>query len=347
MLYQVSSLCWTTALLAAILAVSLTPGLPAQDAVQKATAKAKGQRTQEALRKYERLPDLENVPYGPHPRNVLDLWKAKSDRPTPLVVYFHPGGFSQGDKRGEQTGLSPVLLNLCLAKGISVAAANYRYSRQAPYPAPMQDSARVIQFLRLHAKEWNLNPNAVASTGSSAGAGISLWLAFHDDLADPASTDPVKRQSTRISVAGSSNGQTTYDPREVAKIIGEENARKMSSMALALLFGLRKDEDVMKAERAYPLFEDSSAVRRVKPGDPPIFMFYAAPMRPLTADTPQEEAMHNIRFGMYLKERMDKLGVECVLRSVDDYPGNPNERSAKHHREMIDFFLKHFPRDAK
>ena len=47
---------------------------------------------------YTRQPDLKNVSYGPHERYVLDLWQAKSDRPTPIVVYFHPGGFSHGDK---------------------------------------------------------------------------------------------------------------------------------------------------------------------------------------------------------------------------------------------------------
>ncbi len=38
-------------------------------------------------------PDLANVPYGPHPRHVLDVWRAHSAEPTPLVVYIHGGGF--------------------------------------------------------------------------------------------------------------------------------------------------------------------------------------------------------------------------------------------------------------
>ena len=31
-------------------------------------------------------------------RSVLDLWTVKSSKPTPLVVYFHGGGFNHGDK---------------------------------------------------------------------------------------------------------------------------------------------------------------------------------------------------------------------------------------------------------
>ena len=120
----------------------------------------------------------------------------------------------------------------------------------------------------------------------------------------------------------------------------------MASMALVSLFGLRKDEDVMTVAAAYPLFEDSSGLKHVKRGDPPVFMYYPVPLRPLTPDTPQEEVMHNIRFGIALKERMDKLGIPCVLRSMDDYPGEAKDRPAKFHGDMIDFFLQHFPADT-
>ena len=45
--------------------------------------------------------------------------------------------------------------------------------------------ARAIQFLRTKAKEWNFNPARIAVIGGSAGAASSLWLAYHDDMADP------------------------------------------------------------------------------------------------------------------------------------------------------------------
>src|SRR5437868_2948315 len=61
-------------------------------------------------------PDLADSKYGPHERNVLDLWKAKADKPTPLVVFIHGGGFRNGSK--EQ--VPGDLLQGLLAKGISV-----------------------------------------------------------------------------------------------------------------------------------------------------------------------------------------------------------------------------------
>ena len=93
----------------------------------------------------------------------------------------------------------------------------------------MHDGARAVQYLRWRAKEWNLGPKAFGTTCGSAGAGISLWIGFHDDMADPRSDDPVKRQSTRLSAVGVMAAQTTYDPRVIAKIIGEAAARHRRS----------------------------------------------------------------------------------------------------------------------
>src|SRR5204862_7913333 len=81
---------------------------------------------------------LLNVPYGTHPRQVLDFYQARSDRPTPVVFYIHGGGWQAGDKR-----INPGPF---LGKGISVVAINYRYVKQGveekiapPVKAPVGD----------------------------------------------------------------------------------------------------------------------------------------------------------------------------------------------------------------
>src|SRR5262245_18761993 len=85
-------------------------------------------------------PDMANVASGPHPPNVMDVWKAKSDQPTPLLVFIHGGGFRGGSKEA----LMPYLLNGSLANGISVVAINYRLSPEVHFPAHYMDAARAI-----------------------------------------------------------------------------------------------------------------------------------------------------------------------------------------------------------
>src|SRR4051794_34684219 len=64
-----------------------------------------------------------NVPYGKHPRQVLDFYPAKSATPTPVVFYIHGGGWRGGDKKS----INPKPFR---DKGISVVAINYRYVQQ-------------------------------------------------------------------------------------------------------------------------------------------------------------------------------------------------------------------------
>ena len=274
-------------------------------------------------------PDVQDAKYGPHERNVLDLWKAKSDRPTPLLVFIHGGGFRAGDK----SNVSPALLSRCLESGISVASINYRLSQHAPFPAPMLDGARAVQFLRYKASEWNLDSKHVAASGGSAGAGISLWIGFHDDLADPKSDDPIARQSTRLTCMGVMGAQSSYDPRWIQKVIG---GRAHEHPALMPFYGLKPDE--LDSPRAHKLYEEASAINYVTADDPPVFMFYNEPKGPLPDDAKPGQGIHHPKFGEALKEKLDPLRIECVLRHQDDYQANRGDMN----REMVEFFLRHF-----
>src|SRR5262245_27166368 len=80
-------------------------------------------------------PTHADVQYGPHARNVLDLYLPASDRPTPLVLDIHGGGFQRGDKRS----LNPADAKAYLDAGFAVAALNYRLTDTAPMPAAYRD----------------------------------------------------------------------------------------------------------------------------------------------------------------------------------------------------------------
>jgi acetyl esterase/lipase len=277
-------------------------------------------------------PDLQNVKYGPHERNVIDLWKAKSEKPTPLVLFIHGGGFRAGDK----SNVAPELLRQCLDAGISVAAINYRLSQQAAFPAPMMDGAQAVQYLRSKAAEWNLDPKKIACTGGSAGAGISLWIGFHDDLADPKSADPVARQSTRLACMAVTAAQSSYDPRFIKKIIG---GHAFEHPALQPFYGLKADE--LDSPRAHKLYEEASPINYVTKDDPPVWMFYTVSKDPLPADAEAGPGIHHPTFGVVLKEKLDPLHIECILKHRDDYAGKANPQVLMH-RDMVAFFQRHF-----
>lgn len=295
---------------------------PAEDtATRIARAKHAGARARPARTK----PDHADVKYGPHERNVFDLYLAKSDKPTPLVIYYHGGGFRGGDKRS----VNAALLEKLLDGGVSVAAANYRLTNVAPFPAQMHDSARALQFIRHNAARYNIDPKRVGATGGSAGAGISQWLAFHDDLADPKSADPVARQSTRISVAVVNGAQTSYDPRFIMKLF---NTTRMNSAFIAF-YGIKGTED-LKDPKFHPLFEEASPITHVSAGDAPVMLFYSQANNPLPPNSTGDQHIHHPKFGIVLKEKLDALGIDCVVLFREDHPkGTPIDK-------QVAFFFK-------
>jgi acetyl esterase len=244
-------------------------------------------------------PDLVNEKYGTHERNVLDLWKAKSDKPTPLVTFIHGGGFRMGSK----DQIPALLIQQCLEAGISIASISYRLTDVAPYPAQMQDGARAVQYLRLKAKEFNLDPKRFAAMGGSAGAGISLWLAFHNDLADKKAKDPVLRQSTRITCALGTQAQCSYDPRWIKQNIG---GKAHEHPALQQLFRVKLDE--LESDKAAKLYEDASPLNHLTKDDPPVMVTYTGQDEP--SDRPGA-GIHSQKFGEILKAEMEKIGLSC------------------------------------
>jgi acetyl esterase/lipase len=136
-----------------------------------------------------------------HERNVLDFYQADSETPTPVVVYFHGGGFRGGDKE-HVTGRGGKLLKKFLEAGVSVASCNYPFLKDADYLTIMHHCSRSIQFIRSKQKEWNINPKKFGAYGASAGALISEWVAYSPDIAKHDSNDPIERLSKSLVVVG-------------------------------------------------------------------------------------------------------------------------------------------------
>lgn len=253
-------------------------------------------------------PDLRDIRYGPAARQRFDLWRAPATaKPAPVFVFFHGGGFTGGDK----TGVNAALLADCLRSGIAVVSANYRLiigDGAAPYPAPMLDGARVVQFLRSHAADWNLDPTRIAIGGGSAGANLSLWVALHDDLADPQAADPVARASSRVACVISWDGQTSNDPHLV-KLLG---GPKTDHPSLLPLYGVKARAD-LETPAMRRVVEAASAINHASKDDPPVLLVYGGALTPVPLPDTVDwgVAIHHPYFGKLLKDKLNPLGVPC------------------------------------
>jgi acetyl esterase/lipase len=278
-------------------------------------------------------PTVAKLAYGTHERQVLDFWKAESDKATPLVLYIHGGGWRNGDK----SGLSAKAIEQYRNAGISVAAINYRFVQNAveqkidpPVKAPLEDAARALQLIRSKAGEWNLDKKRIGATGGSAGACSSLWLAFHDDMADPKSSDPVARESTRLYCAAVNGAQTSLDPKELREWIPNYNYG-------AHAFGFAKFEEFYDGrEKVLKWLKEYSPIEHVTKDDPPIFMEYPSQKVPPVLGEKQADPTHSAVMGQKLAEKLKSVGVEVILV----YPGHAHPQYKTSADYLIDRLRK-------
>ena len=248
--------------------------------------------------------------YGPHGRNIFDFWQAESDSPTPLAFVIHGGGWNGGAKEDIHKYVDVQKL---LDSGISVAAIRYRLIKQSqdlkpPVLGPLSDSARALQFLRSKAKEFNIDPTRVGAAGGSAGGCTSLWLAYHDDMADPQNEDPVLHESTRLSCAAVTRPQTTLDPVQMKEWMP-------NSKYGAHAFGIDGfDKFLAKRDNISEWLAEYSPYSLASSDDPPVYLFFKK--RP-DMGKPVKDPTHSSNFGIGLQAHCKELGIECDVM----YPG--------------------------
>jgi acetyl esterase/lipase len=310
------------------LAILLTALLSSLALAQDEKAKPQAKQTQPKQPPARPTPDVADYAYAQdHERQKFDFWKAKSDKPTPVVLLIHGGGWMNGDK----TGYGANMIDPFLKEGISVAAINYRFILQAmeqnvepPVKACLHDAARALQTIRSKAQQWNVDPKRVGATGGSAGACTSLWLALHNDIADPKSSDPVARESSRLTCAAVSGAQTSLDPKELREWIP-------NSIYGGHAFGFSQkgrtradefDQLIANRDKVMPWIKEYSPMELVSSDDPPIYLDYPNQKTPPAVGQKEADPTHSAMYGVKLAEKLQSAGIEVVVA----YPGHEDQK---------------------
>jgi acetyl esterase len=259
------------------------------------------------------VPTHANVSYGPHERNVMDLWLAKSEKATPVIVFIHGGGFRNGSKDGY--GKS-YLIKEALERGVSCAAINYRFLYDAPVQDILKDCARAVQFLRFKSKEWNLDKSRVGAIGGSAGAGTSLWLATRDDLANPMAEDPVLRESSRVQCAVLTSTQATYDVTKWESFLGPAETTFWQELELSMFYRVI-GRTGLASEAGKAILKECDMLGWISKDDAPIFM---DSKQDVPKPTNRGEWLHCTTHARTVKKALQAVGVEAIV--LQDQPAD-------------------------
>ena len=123
-----------------------------------------------------------DVAYGDDPLQVLDLYvpRAAADKPRPVLLFVHGGGFTRGDKHGD---FYPDNITAWAAShGMVGVNINYRLAPANPWPAGAKDLAAAIAWTRANIARHGGDPDRIILWGHSAGANHVADYVGHKEL---------------------------------------------------------------------------------------------------------------------------------------------------------------------
>jgi acetyl esterase/lipase len=268
-------------------------------------------------------PAFTDVAYGPDPKQKLDIYLPQGSGPFPVLLYIHGGGWYEGDKvhdAGEPAAF--------LKAGAAFVSINYRLVPDAvaqnitpPITAVLGDNRRALQFIRLHAADYHLDPEKIVVGGGSAGALSALYLGCEGEQANPNAADPVERMSTRVIGVAIGSAQTSIDPRRIREWnpsvswgywAFEPDGKKHDSKA-------DFERWLAHRERWLPLIQKYSPEFLITKDTPPIYMVFGQPPPAPDAKTMPLGMVHSALWGIGFQKVAQAHGVECYLQ----YPGHP------------------------
>lgn len=111
---------------------------------------------------------VEDISYGPHKMNLLDVYRLQSEEiKLPVIVSVHGGGWVYGDKK--------LYSHYCMSlakRGFVVVNFTYRLSPESKFPCHLEDTAKVFDWVLKNGTQFGMDLDNVFAVGDSAGGHI-------------------------------------------------------------------------------------------------------------------------------------------------------------------------------
>jgi len=140
-----------------------------------------------------------------HPTLALTLyWHHSTPAATPLIIWFHAGGWSMGNRSSCEPALH------LLKHGFAVASADYRKSHQAVFPCQIEDSKAAVRWLRGMAEHFNIDPARIGVWGESSGGHLASMLGTTIHVTNWDKSGPFTNLSSRVKAVCAWYGPTDF-----------------------------------------------------------------------------------------------------------------------------------------
>ena len=115
-----------------------------------------------------------DIPYGPDPRNQLDIYRPRvAGDDFPVVVFFYGGSWNGGSRKTYD-----FVGEALASRGIVAVIADYRVYPQVRYPSFIEDGAQAVAWTARHIKDYGGDYKHLFVMGHSAGAYNAAMVAL-------------------------------------------------------------------------------------------------------------------------------------------------------------------------
>jgi acetyl esterase/lipase len=270
------------------------------------------------------VPAFADISYGPNPHQLLDVHLPKDGAgPFPVLVWY--GGIWQASKHVPD-------LNRFLPQHIAVIGVELRTltdgvaeKANPPVSFVMDDACRAVQFVRMNAAQWNLDPQRIAVAGGSQGTLPALYVGCSADRADANSADPVARMSSKVTCVAAYRSQPSIDPKRMQEWVP---GVQWGAPALGCSF----DESLKRRDELLPLIAKWSPDALLHKGAAPMYFENEWGLTQPKDITEANYKVHSPAWALGFQKLAEKAGAVCHVK----FPDHPTDG----YKDIWDFIVK-------
>jgi acetyl esterase/lipase len=98
--------------------------------------------------------------------------------------------------------VQPIMMPELAKRGYTIFVVSHGCQPKFTIPEIVEDMHRAVRYVRLHAKDYAVDPDRLGITGMSAGGHLSLMQGAGGKAGDPKAREPIDRLSSRVQAVG-------------------------------------------------------------------------------------------------------------------------------------------------
>jgi len=123
----------------------------------------------------EKVKGLLNVPYGDHEDEVVDIFPAESDGPSPVIVFYHGGAWTRGSKNGYSFPASEFV-----PRGVSWVATEFTKVPQGSLSNQVRQNRDATAWVYNNADKYGFDRDRIYIAGHSSGGHMTGMVLVTD-----------------------------------------------------------------------------------------------------------------------------------------------------------------------